>query len=170
MKYTPRQRGYFRIDLPEKKYRTYTEDCPFRFDYPVYAVIRPDENRNAEPCWINVCFDNFKAIIHLSFKKVNGNLESMTEDAHSFVYRHTIKADAIDERRISLPEKKVYGILYDIKGNAASSMQFYLTDSADHFIRGALYFSVKPNKDSLAPVIGFVRKDIENMINTFEWK
>jgi gliding motility-associated lipoprotein GldD len=61
-------------------------------------------------------------------------------------------------------------LIYEIGGNAASSIQFFLTDSTKHFIRGALYFNVAPNTDSISPVVDFVKKDIYHMIKTFEWK
>ncbi|NOZ45910.1 MAG: gliding motility lipoprotein GldD, partial [Chlorobi bacterium] len=67
-------------------------------------------------------------------------------------------------------DDNVYGILYDIKGNAASSINFFVTDSTQHFLRGALYFNSKPNKDSLAPVVDFIRKDIVHLMETFKWK
>jgi gliding motility-associated lipoprotein GldD len=167
--YTPKPRGYFRIDLPEKQYRTYRSACPFAFEFPIYASVIPDESKDAEPCWMNVRFEQFHATIHMSYKQIKKNLPELTEDARSFAYKHTIKADAIGELPISYPEKKVYGILYDIEGNAASSVQFFLTDSTRHFIRGALYFSVTPNADSLGPVIQFIREDIVHLTSTFQW-
>jgi hypothetical protein len=39
-----------------------------------------------------------------------------------------------------------------MQGNAASSTQFYVTDSTTHFLRGVLYFYSAPNADSLKPV------------------
>lgn len=167
--YTPKPRGYFRIDLPEKQYLTYRSACPFAFEFPIYASVIPDESKDAEPCWMNVRFEQFHATIHMSYKQIKKNLPELTEDARSFAYKHTIKADAIGELPISYPEKKVYGILYDIEGNAASSVQFFLTDSTRHFIRGALYFSVTPNADSLGPVIQFIREDIVHLTSTFQW-
>jgi gliding motility-associated lipoprotein GldD len=91
------------------------------------------------------------------------------EDSRSLVYKHTIKADAIDESPVIRPEENVYGIIYDLRGNTASSLQFFLTDSIQNFIRGSLYFNTTPNSDSLAPVVGFIRKDIMHMIESFEW-
>lgn len=169
-KYIPKQKAYFRIDFPEKKYRHYESDCPFKFDYPVYSEIMKDDDPDAEPCWLNMVFPGYKAIVHLSYKKINGNLTNYTEDAHKFAYRHSVKADAINEIFIDRKDAGVYGMYYDIKGNTASSVQFYLTDSSSNFLRGALYFSVAPNKDSLAPVIDFIKKDIDNMISSFRWK
>jgi gliding motility-associated lipoprotein GldD len=101
---------------------------------------------------------------------VDHNLFQYTEDSRALAYKHTIKADAINETVYTNPGHRVYGILYDIKGNAASSLQFYLTDSVRHFLRGSLYFNVEPNKDSLAPVIAYFREDIVHLIESFEWK
>jgi len=68
------------------------------------------------------------------------------------------------------PEKKVYGILYDLTGNTASSVQFVLTDSTKHFFRGALYFENVPNKDSIAPMSAYIREDVIRLMESFEWK
>jgi gliding motility-associated lipoprotein GldD len=68
-------------------------------------------------------------------------------------------------------ERRIYGVLYEIKGaEAASTLQFYVTDSLSHFLRGALYFNVSPNNDSLAPVIDFIEEDIRHMIGTLNWE
>lgn len=168
--YTPKPRGYFRIDFPEKNYLVFDSTCPFKFEYPVYGKMEKDKDRNAEPCWFNLVFSRYNATIHLSYKDVNKNLTQFIEDAHTLAYKHTIKADAIEENRIIDKRRKVYGLIYDIKGNAASSVQFYVTDSLRHFLRGSLYFNVTPDKDSLAPAINFFRKDIQHLVETIEWK
>jgi gliding motility-associated lipoprotein GldD len=168
--YTPKPRGYFRIDFPAKEYQQFDSTCPFTFQYPKYGKIERDMDKNAEPCWINITFPQYKSKIHLSYKVVNGNPAQYIEDSHTLAYKHAIKADAIDEFLVEYPQKKVYGIIYDIRGNAASAIQFYLTDSVRHFLRGSLYFEATPNKDSLAPAIDFFRKDVEKIINTLEWK
>ncbi|HOM40902.1 MAG TPA: gliding motility lipoprotein GldD [Bacteroidales bacterium] len=166
----PRPRGYFRIDFPEKQYILYDTSCPFIFEYPAYGKISYDLSDKAEPCWFNLYFPSFRATLHISYKKLKGNLPLIVKEANDFVYSHTIKADAISEQPWYNREERVYGILYDIKGNAASAIQFVLTDSLNHFLRGALYFSSIPNEDSLAPVIDFFRKDIVHFIESFRWK
>jgi gliding motility-associated lipoprotein GldD len=167
----PKPKGYLRVTFPEKTYLKYNdESCPFTFSYPDYAHILRDEFKNAEPCWFNIDFPSFKGKIHLSYKEVNNNLRQYSEDSRTFVIKHQMKASGIDEQLIQRDSSKVYGLLYDIQGNTASAIQFYLTDSVKHFVRGALYFNARPNEDSLAPVIDFIRKDIYKMVNTFEWK
>lgn len=167
--YTPKPSGYMRIDFPKKEYQHFSNNGPYSFDFPKYAKIVKDKEADAEPYWINIVFPKLNAKIYISYKVINNNLSKYIEDSRRFVYKHTVKADAIDEKLYSNKEKHVYGILYDIKGNAASNIQFFLTDSTKHFIRGALYFHTHPNKDSLAPVIKFIRKDILNLIETFNW-
>ncbi len=168
--YTPKPRGYLRVEFPEKEYTLFDSACPFTFEYPVYARVLPDTDYNSEPCWINIYFPDFDGTIHISYKRVDGNLNEYIEDSRSLAYKHTIKADAIRETVYSSPLFHVHGILYDIKGNAASSLQFYLTDSSRNFLRGSLYFNVQPDKDSLAPVIVYFREDIVHLMESFRWK
>lgn len=168
--HTPKPRGFLRIDFPDKEYVLFDSVCPYTFEYPSYGKIVPDTDYIAEPCWINIEFPEFDGKIHISYKEVDQNLNDFVEDSRILTYKHTIKADAIKETVFSNPESAVYGILYDIKGNAASSIQFYLTDSNMHFLRGSLYFNVQPDKDSLAPVISFFREDIIRLVESFAWK
>lgn len=166
----PKPRGYFRLNFPEKNYVKYDSACPFTFERPAYSVMGKDENIGAEPCWLNVNFPTFNGTLHLSYKPVNNNIQRYLEDTYILASKHQIKASGIEERLILKDSSNVYGLMYEIEGNAASSMQFYLTDSTKHFIRGALYFNEVPNVDSIAPVLAFIKQDIYNMIRTFEWK
>jgi gliding motility-associated lipoprotein GldD len=166
----PKPRGYFRIDLPAKEYRSYDTTCPFIFEYPIYGQIINDLGKSSKPCWFNLEFPRFKAIIHFSYMPVNKNLEAILKESYDYAYSHSIKADAISEQPWLNRDRKVYGLLYDIKGNTASSIQFFLTDSTKNFVRGALYFSAEPNSDSLEPVIQFLREDIIHLVETFKWK
>jgi gliding motility-associated lipoprotein GldD len=101
---------------------------------------------------------------------VDGNLTEYLEDSRNFVMKHIPKASAIHDSLILDRERKVFGLIYQIEGmGAASPCQFFITDSLRHFVRGALYFELQPNNDSLAPVIGLLRKDIEHMLHTFAW-
>ena len=163
----PKPRGYFRIDLPEKAYKTYDDECPFVFELPVYAFIIKDDE---DYCWLDVYFPLNQATIYLTYKQINNDLNLHLEDSHEFVYKHSVKADAIEEIRFENDSLGVYGMLYNLKGNTASQIQFFLTDSTSHFLRGSLYFDVSPNKDSLAPVIDFIREDIVHIMESFHWK
>lgn len=169
--YTPKPKGYFRIDLPEHSYVNWDGGfCPFTLEIPTYSVMKPYRDSVAEPCWKYLLIPKFNAEIFLSYKSVNGDLESFVEDTRTLVYKHAVKADAIDETFIEVKGERVYGIIYDIAGNAASSLQFFVTDSTKHFLRGALYFNSPPQSDSLAPLVSFIREDVIEMVTTTRWK
>ena len=170
--YSPKPRGYFKIQFPEKKYQAHYSNCPYSFDYPVYAEVLPDIKGGAKPCWVDIVFPDFNGRIHLSYQPIGSReqFNQLVEDARTFAFKHTVKATAIDEGVISYPERKVYGVYYSIDGNTASSVQFFLTDSTKNYLRGALYFNEQPRLDSIQPVLDFVKKDIDVMIKSFKWK
>lgn len=169
-KYAPKPRGFFRIDLPEKQYKRFDENLPYSFNYPVYTLIKKDKSKNAKNNWINMEYPDLNGKIHISYLRIDDNLEEIIEDTRRLAYKHTVKAEAINEKIFLNPEKNVSGILYEIEGNAASSIQFFLTDSINHYLRGALYFNCEPDKDSLAPVIKFVKEDIIVLMESLEWE
>ncbi|WP_449560068.1 gliding motility lipoprotein GldD [Mucilaginibacter ginkgonis] len=170
--YSPKPRGFYRIIYPKKSYREYTGGCPIDFQYPTYTFLEPDRRPDARPCWLDMQFPQFNATLHLSYQPVTSKkiFNQLVEDARTFAFKHTVKATAIDEGLIRYPDKKVYGIYYTIDGNAASSSQFFLTDSTRHYLRGSLYFNSQPRLDSIQPVLNFIKKDIDVMIKSFKWK
>lgn len=170
--YSPKPRGFFRIEFPKKAYRDYDDGCPFTFSYPTYATIEPDKNSNAKPCWLNMQFTPFNGTLHLTYDAITSKSEfdMLTEDARKFAFKHTVKATSIDQGIIRYPDRKIYGIYYAIDGNAASSVQFFLTDSTKHYLRGSLYFNSVPRLDSIQPVLTFVKKDVDVLIKTLKWK
>lgn len=171
---TPKPMGYFRIDLPQKKYSVFSEtSCPFEFEYSSnYSLVLPDSDNHAEPCWKNIIYPRFRAELNLSYKHIDkdNKLEKFLDDSWTLATRHEVKASGMPETPIIRDSARVFGLLFEIQGNAASSLQFYATDSTQHFIRGALYFFARPNYDSLSPVINFLKKDVERLITSLKWK
>ena len=169
--YIPKPRGYFRIDTPEKNYISLDTTLPYSFEYPAFSQISPDPHAPNQKYWINIDYPKFKGRIHISYKKVDNNLAKYLEDSRKLVLKHIPKASSIQNKLINRKEDNVYGLVYNIQGiGAASPYQFYLTDSINHFVRGALYFHTTPNNDSLAPVIKYIISDIDHLIETFQWK
>lgn len=167
----PKPRGYFRIDLPEKQYVTLDTMSYYCFDYPAYAQITPDPFSLDEKDWVNVEFPSFKSTIHISYKKVKDNLPEYLEDSHLMITKHITKATGIRDSVVINKEKNVYGLVFFLDGEGvASPLQFYLTDSTEHFLRGSLYFNLHPNNDSLRPVIDFITDDVRHLIKTLKWK
>lgn len=171
--YTPKPRGYFRIALPEKRYILLDSIYPYTFEYPSYAHITNDPLSPEEKDWINIEMPAFHGRIHISYKPLTDkkSLVQFTEDTRTLALKHMSKASGIRNIAIADPNRKMYGLVYEINGmGAASPYQFYLTDSTTHWLRGSLYFDAIPNNDSLAPVIDFVKTDIQHLFETIRWK
>lgn len=167
----PKPKGYFRIDLPEKSYEELRDTIPFPFSFqlPQYGKVNLKRTKD-QANFFNVDFSRFGARIHFSYFPIEENLEKLLEESRTLSYKHTERAQEINEELILNPEERVFGTYYSIEGNAASSDQFYITDSSNHFLRGALYFNVAPNPDSIGPVSDFIKQDIIHLIETFSWK
>lgn len=172
-----KKKGYFKIEFPEKKYRLFDEPgYPYRFEYPVYAHVVKDttffEDKPENPWWINIDIPQFEGRIHISYKEIRSRnrFDSLVADAFKLSYRqHTAKATSIEPEPFTTPNN-ISGIYFTLTGNTATANQFFLTDSVRHFLRGALYFDTTPNEDSLGIVNDFLKKDLEHLINTLQWK
>lgn len=171
----PKPKGYFKIDLPEHQYQLFDRTgFPYQFEYPVYSYITQDTNLIKEahsPYWINVEIPGLNAIIYLSYKSIDREnpLSRLVDESYKLSYAHDVKADYIKTPQFITP-KGLMGVYYNVGGDAASAYQFFLTDTVQHFIRGALYFNVTPNADSLKPAMSFLQADMEHLVNTFQFK
>ncbi|MDY0085253.1 MAG: gliding motility lipoprotein GldD [Bacteroidales bacterium] len=169
--FAPKPRGFFRIDVPAKAYSLIDTIPAYQFELPDYAALYPDDESPWEKNWITIDYPQFKGSLHISYKSIANNLPVYLEDMHTMLMKHLPKASAIQDSLIINPDRKVYGLLFKVQGKSvASPLQFYLTDSTRHFLRGALYFNIRPNNDSLKPVINFLRKDVDHFIETLNWK
>ena len=174
--YTPKPRAYPRVEYPERGYQQFDEDyCSFTFEYPAYAEVQQDtlffDEKPAHPCWFDLFMPAFDSRLHCSYYPISqeNNFEKLKNDAFELVEWHNKKANYIQEVLIK-KEGAVSGFAFIIEGPAASPFQFYLTDSTDNFLRGALYFNTQARPDSLKPIYEFVEQDILHLIETFSWK
>jgi gliding motility-associated lipoprotein GldD len=173
--YTYKKKGYFNIELPEKKYQAFNQPgYPYTFEYPVYANVVKDSTffqDKAEDYWINIDVPRFGGRIYISYKDVNkNNFDTLVNDGFKMAYKqHTEVSSGINDSVMMTPNG-VEGIYYSLKGNTATANQFFLTDSTKHFLRGALYFDAAPNEDSLRIVNDFLKQDLLHLINTLKWK
>jgi gliding motility-associated lipoprotein GldD len=175
--YTPKPRGYAKVELPQHEYRMFNEPgFPYSFMYPTYARIIKDTlffgQKPENPYWINIDFHSIGGMIYISYKPINGNesFGKLLEDSHEMSFSaHSKRADFIAEKPFDNGHG-VYGLLFNVGGNAASAFQFIVSDSVKHFVRGALYFDVSPNADSLKPANDFLKEDMQYMLNSWRWK
>jgi len=163
--YIPKPLGYHRIDLSEKEYFPYDSECAHQFLRPKNVNIVKGMNS----CWYSIEYPSHNATIYITYKKLNSNLERIIDESHKLAYDHGVRSDGITEQVYANDINRAYGVLYDIQGNTASNLQFFLTDSIEHFLRGSLYFNETPNADSLLPVKQYIKEDFITLMESLKW-
>ncbi|MDJ0644572.1 MAG: gliding motility lipoprotein GldD [Flavobacteriaceae bacterium] len=161
----PKPNAFLRLTYDEANYQKVTSNCPYSFDFSDIAKANLNDK-----CWINIEYPSLKASLNITYRPIEDNLKELLQESEKLTYKHSIKADGISAQPYENVIKKVYGSLLEVTGNAASPLQFHLTDSVKHFITGALYFEVQPNYDSILPAIKYVEKDMKHLMETLEWK
>lgn len=161
----PKPNAYLKLEYPVATYTLVDTNCSYLFEKSDIAIVKLKNN-----CWMELYYKDLKATVFITYRPVKNNLNEVLKEAEKLTFEHTVKADAINSQAFENMEKKVYGRIYAVEGNAASNLQFHLTDSSKHLITGALYFYSKPHYDSIVPAIRYIEKDIKHLIETFQWK
>ncbi len=161
----PKPSSHLRLDYPEANYAQFGSQCPFTFEMNADAVIKGNPD-----CGFTITYPKMKATIYLTHKTVDGNINNLLRDAQKLTYEHVIKADDILEQPYLNRQQKVYGMFYQVDGNAATNSQFYATDSTKHFVTGSVYFYAKPNFDSIMPAASYIKNDMQRLLETLKWK
>ncbi len=170
--YLPKPKGYNRIELPPFAYQSLPDSFPYSFEYSQHARLLRDSSWIAERYWIDLYYPEMEANIQITYKPVL-NLDSLLQgyysDSYKLTSQHNVKAYAIDERILALPNGD-FASITDLEGEVPTQFQFHVSDSLEHFLRGALYFETATQNDSLQPVINYVKTDIFHMLESLEWR
>ncbi|MEQ6124930.1 gliding motility lipoprotein GldD [Pseudotenacibaculum sp. MALMAid0570] len=161
----PKPKAFLSLQYKKAVYTKLILQRPYSFEVPKNATIK-DEPKN----WLKIEYPELKASLDITYRKIEGNLRELIQESEKLVVKHTVKAETISSNNYIDETKKVYGTLNEITGNAASQIQFHITDSTKNFIKGALYFRTKPNYDSVLPAVSHIKKDILHLMETLEWK
>ncbi len=161
----PKPSSHLRLDYTIAEYTAFENTCPFTFNMNTNAIIKGQKD-----CGFTIHYPKMKASLFLTYKTVNGDIDKLLRDAQKLTYEHVIKADDIIEQPYINNEKKVYGMFYNVSGNAATNSQFYATDSINHFVTGSVYFYAKPNFDSIMPASDYIKNDMQTLMESLKWK
>lgn len=170
----PKPHAYPRVYYPERNYVVFDTNVPYTFEYPGYAQMEPyiDDDTVKHPYWFNLQFKPFNVTLHLTYTRFKNDDEFMDlfNETRSLAYKHDIKAEEISPIEIQIPASNSTGIIYELKGNTATNLNFYISDSEKHFLRGALYFNSRTEIDSIEPILNFLKDDVIKMLETTRWK
>lgn len=160
----PKPKAQLRLEYPAPEYGE-LETAHFRFDYNKMARINIEN-----PGALTLKYPEMKGQIFINYREVDNNIEKLLSDAQKLSYEHSVKADGITEQPFINEQNKVYGMFYEVSGDAASQAQFYVTDSTEHFLTGSLYFLTRPNYDSIYPAAAYLQNDIRGIMESLRWK
>lgn len=170
--YNPKPKGYNRFDLPDHEYTLIEENHPFVFEISKHAEISTHKSVATEPHWLDIKYPQLNATVELTYKDLENkenNLKGVLFDSHKLTNKHNVKAYAIDEKVIKT-DKGHTAAIFELEGEVPSQFQFFVTDSTEHFLRGALYFPISTKNDSLAPAIEYIKTDLMHLLNSLEWR
>jgi len=163
-KVLPKPKAQLRLEYPKGETKVaQTEN--YSFQYNSLATVK-DLKRSS----LTLDYPSIKGAIYLTYKPVQNNLNDLLSDAQKLSYEHVAKADNILEQKFINDDARVFGMFYEVKGNAASQAQFYATDSTEHFLTGSLYFYAKPNYDSIYPAAAYLQNDVRRILETLKWQ
>ncbi len=162
----PKPYGELRLEYPQAQYQKFDSNCGYTFEVSKLATV----SNGKRPCWFYINYPSMKAKLFVTYFPIQNDFNEHIKESEKMVYEHTKRASAIDTKSFEYPEKKVFGNFYELKGQSASNLQFYATDSTKNFVSAYLYFNTRPKPDSLAPAIDYIKKDLLHMLDTFEWK
>ena len=168
--YVPKPKGYPRLYLPSAGYKALGMGLPYEFEVSMASTATPSKDRLSEPLWIDIHYPGFDATVQITYKKVTGmkDLNEYIEDARKLTSKHQIRATAIEESMRKVASGDI-AYTFRLEGQVPTQYQFFVTDSSKHFLRGALYFKTATQNDSLAPIIDYVARDMEHLLNTLRW-
>ncbi len=173
--YVPRPKGFNHISLPEHSYVTIKDakqSLPYTFEVSTLAKVYDDTTnwKNKKKYYKIIDYPQFDSKIHITYKEIHNNedsLYSFLKESFRLMDGHNKKAHSIEERAETIGKHPV--IFFELEGEVPSTYQFCTHDTSTHFLRGALYLQVADKNDSLAPIIDYVKQDIDHLIETLEW-
>lgn len=164
----PRPKGWPRVVLPEHSYQQFENTtCPFTFEFPKIAEI---EKQKADSCWMDFFFPDFNCRWHVTYRYVPGSGKTLAEHHEEYrklVFKHIQKVSQIKENQIESPYGS--GVFYELFGTVGVPAQIVFSDST-HLVMASFYFDTAVRNDSLAPVIDFMKDDLQHMAQSLRWK
>jgi len=168
--YVPKPPTYLRLELPDHKYKEYSDDCPYILSIPDYFLVKKVMQGDEMTCHKDIDMGPLNGMLHFTYIDMVEPLSTYVNYINDKVDEHKIKASAINDFKIIRPEDHVYCTMFALEGNVASPFQFYMTDSSEKFASGVVYFNSPPNYDSLKPTLDYLKIDLDHFVEHFKWK
>ena len=165
----PRPYAYPRINLPEHSYSSYSSPtCDFSFEYPAFGEV--EQQKSMDSCIADIYYPPFDCKWHLTYRNIpeSGKTRSQHfEEYRKLVYKHSPKITKIDEFDLKTPNGT--GTMFELYGNVGTPAKIFFGND-EHLVMMSFYFNTAEKNDSLAPVIAFMKQDMEHMVTSLNWR
>ena len=163
----PKPHAALALNYPAAQYNDLEPNaCAYRFKYNV--VSTPVQ---LSSCSTTLDYPLLKAKVYVTyFDLSNTSLDTLFMDFEKRLKIFGKGTQRINESTFEDKEKDVLGSCVTLIGDSPSNLHFFATDTKGHFISGSLLFFTAPNYDSLAPSIGYIRNDVQKMLETLRWQ
>ena len=167
--YLPREKGFLRLEFEKPTYDTFSSEASklnfiFNNAYSSFEIVSDEK--------IVLKYKDIKIDLVLSDVELE-NLSSFEESIRNFyvfLEPHRKKSNQISIKEFTSVDKKRFAKVFEMSGPVASPLQFYVTDSINHFLFGSMNVMVKSNYDSIYPSIMYVKNDIFSIIESVNWE
>jgi gliding motility-associated lipoprotein GldD len=158
-----------RIDYPSEQYRHYDKTgSPVRFEYPSYGELTDQHQENKN--WMNLRFERYSATLYLSFSNVPASkIQIQIEEKEKMVNEQAPPASVVRKETFESADHQIVGYFYLTDGNAASPVQFLLSDQMGKLFQGSLLFDMATESDSMETVVEGLTRDIRHLVETFRF-
>ena len=158
----PRPVAYPRIADPGAVYAA-VDSLPLRFETNAAATIsRP------RPGWIDISYPAWHVTVHVTLTPVPAaDIDGVTANRTERMALNMADGAAAEE--ISLTSGQFRAVLLRSPESRATPLQFIATDDSAWVVSGSAFFdNIPPDApiDSLAPVVGYLERDLRHTLTT----
>lgn len=168
--YVPKPPTYLRLELPEPTYVDYNDSCAYTFKLSQLYTVTNAPDQLDGTCHKRIDLGPLNGMAYIRYWDMTEPLSYYVNSANDEIDKHKLKADNIIDETIIRPKDRVFGSFFELQGNVATPFQFYLTDSTSRFLYCEVLFNSAPNYDSLRPTLDYLKRDLDEFMNTIEWK
>ena len=155
----PKQDAYLRIEFNKPNYLTHkSQNSKINFFYNASSSSLNYISART----INLDYKKLGMSLDLSFDKLNDETEltNYLRDFNLLLDAHTKRSNGFLIKEFENRNYSTYGKLYEFRGDVASPIQFFLTDSINNFIHGSVNMTVKSKYDLIYPSVQYIKNDI----------
>jgi len=168
--YTPKPPTYLRLELPEPTYANYDDSCSYNFNLSQLYKVSNAPDQMPGTCHKRIDLGPLNGTAYIRYWDMRQPLAYYVNSANDEIDKHKLKADNIVNETILRSKDRVFGSFFELQGDVATPFQFYLTDSTSRFLYCEVLFNSTPNYDSLRPSLDYLKRDLDEFVNTLNWE